>query len=146
MREAKRFRKVLQGLEGITVWVHNLKEDAISDGLSRQHLQDEATIRILDSGIKALSVGNVPEPVGNPWLNIFIDTLKGGQVYYYSVTVRLDEIVRPVRNQQIKTVASTWESVVRGVVQKEQMPKVVEKSMDNLIDYFIYDYWQENNY
>ena len=64
MQQTKRFRKALRGLDGMTVWVHDVDPGASSDGLSRQHLQDSVVIRLLDSGLKALGIGNVPE---TPW-------------------------------------------------------------------------------
>jgi hypothetical protein len=128
----------------MTVWVHNVEEDAFADGLSRQYLQDSVVIRLLDSGIKALGIGNVPEPPGNPWLNVFVNTLKREDHYYYTVTVRLDEVVKPLRNAAIKTVATTWESTIAGVIAKKDLAKTVEKSVDALMEYFIYDYLLEN--
>ena len=65
MKQTKRFRRVLRGLEGMTVWVHDIDQNAANDGLSRQHLQDAVVVRLLDSGLKALGIGNVPEPPGN---------------------------------------------------------------------------------
>lgn len=144
MGQAKRFRRALRGLEAMTVWIHNVEEDAAADGVSRQYLQDSVVIRLLDSGIKALGIGNVPEPPGNPWLNVFVNTLKREDHYYYSVTVRLDEVVKPLRNAAIKTVATTWESSSKGVVMKEDLPRVLQKSVDDLMEYFIYDYHLEN--
>jgi hypothetical protein len=144
MGQSKRSRKALRGLSALTVWVHNVAEDASADGVSRQHLQDSAVIRLLDSGIKALGIGNVPEPPGNPWLNIFINTVKSGDHYFYSLTVRLDEIVKPLRNTAIKISGATWEAGSRGVVNKEDLSQTIYKGIDNLIEYFIYDHSLEN--
>jgi hypothetical protein len=144
MGQTKRSRKALRGLEAITVWVHNVAEDAGADGVSRQHLQDAVVIRLLDSGIRALGIGNVPEPPGNPWLNVFVNTVRSGDQYYYSITVRLDEVVRPLRNSSIKTSGTTWEAGSRGVVKKEDLPRILEKGVDDLMEYFIYDYFLEN--
>ncbi len=139
MQETKRFRKVLRDLDRTTVWVHEIDRTAAADGLSRQHLQDAVVIRLLDSGIKALGIGNVPEPPGNPWLNVFIYTSKFQDIYFYSVVVRLDETVRLERNQSIKTVGSTWETAQRGITTPSRMPAEIEKAVDYLLDYFIYD-------
>lgn len=144
MKQTKRFRKALRGLEGMTVWVHELEEEASADGLSRQHLQDTVVIRLLDSGIKALGIGNVPEPPGNPWLNIFVNTERSEKLYFYNVTVRLDEVVRPERNKTFRTIGTTWEASSRGVARKEQLSAAVDKAVDELIEYFIYDYLLEN--
>jgi hypothetical protein len=144
MKQTKRFRKALRGLDGMIVWVHDVDEDAAADGLSRQHLQDAVIVRLLDSGIKALGIGNVPEPPGNPWLNVFVNTVKTQDLYFFCIAVRLDEIVRPVRTQGVKTIGTTWEVGSKGVVNKAALSKEVEKYMDDLIDYFIYDYQLEN--
>lgn len=144
MGQTKRPRKTLRGLTSMTVWVHNIAEDASANGVSRQHLQDSVVIRLLDSGIRALGIGNVPEPPGNPWLNVFINTMKAEDLYFYSITVRLDEIVKPVRNLAIKTPGTTWEASLRGVVNKEELSRTVEKGIDGLMEYFIYDYFLEN--
>ena len=144
MKQIKRFRKVLRGLESMTVWVHEVEDDASADGLSRQHLQDAVTIRLLDSGIRALGIGNVPEPLGNPWLNIFVNTLKADHVYFVAVTVRLDEIVRTERNKSLRTIGTTWEVSERGVVPRERLSESVEMMMDSVTDHFIYDYQLEN--
>ncbi len=144
MKQTKRFRKALRGLDGMIVWVHDVDEDAAADGLSRQHLQDEVIVRLLDSGIKALGIGSVPEPPGNPWLNVFVNTVKSQDLYFFCIAVRLDEIVRPVRHQGGKTIGTTWEVGAKGVVNKAALSREVEKNMDDLIDYFVYDYRLEN--
>jgi len=144
MRQSKRFRRALQGLEAMIVWVHDFAKDASEDGLSRQHLQDAVVVRLLDSGIRALGIGNVPEPPGNPWLNLFVNTIRHEDHYFFCLTARLDEVVRPERNRQVRTIATTWETSARGVVRKDQLQKTVEKEMDELIDYFTYDYFMEN--
>jgi hypothetical protein len=144
MKQTKRFRKALRGLDGMTVWVHEIDNDAAADGLSRQHLQDAVVVRLLDSRIKALGIGNVPEPPGNPWLNIFVNTLKSHQIYFYSITVRLDEVIRPERYQAFRTIGTTWETSSRGIVAVDRMSGTVERAVENQIDYFIYDYLMEN--
>lgn len=144
MKQSKRFRKALRGLEGMIVWVHDVAEDAAADGLSRQHLQDLVIVRLLDSGIKALGIGNVPEPPGNPWLNVFVNTAKTEANYFLFVTIRLDEIVRPVRSQGLKTIATTWEVHENSLTNKERLAHDVEKLVDELLEYFVYDYRLEN--
>lgn len=144
MKQSKRFRKILRGLEAMIVWVHDLELDACADGLSRQHIQDTVVIRMLDSGIRALGIGNVPEPPGNPWLNVFVNTLKSENDYFYFISVRLDEVVRPERNKTSKTIGTTWETCLTGITSKEMLPTAVDKAVDHLIDYFIYDYHLEN--
>jgi hypothetical protein len=144
MKQTKRFRRALRGLEGVTVWIHDIDQDAAGDGLSRQHLQDAVVVRLLDSRIKALGIGNVPEPPGNPWLNIFVNTLKSGGQYFYSVTVRLDEVVRPERNKAHRTIGTTWETSSRGITSIDRLCVTVERQVENLVDYFIYDYLMEN--
>jgi hypothetical protein len=144
MKQTKRFRRALRGLDAMIVWVHEIDDEAAVDGLSRQHLQDLAVVRLLDSGIKALGIGNVPEPPGNPWLNVFVNTMKTKELYFFCVSVRLDEVVRPLRNQSVKTVGTTWEVISRGVSDKVSLSKDVEKAMEHLIDYFVYDYRLEN--
>jgi len=129
----------------MTVWVHNLDEDAAADGVSRQHLQDSVVVRLLDSGIRALGVANVPEPPGNPWLNVFVDTVKTRDDYFYYVTVRLDEVVKLLRNSVVKTVGTTWESVSTGSTTKEDLPRSIQDAVDELMESFIYDYQVENS-
>jgi hypothetical protein len=128
----------------MTVWVHDVAEDAAEDGLSRQHLQDLVIVRLLDSGIKALGIGNVPEPPGNPWLNVFVNTVKEKEIYFLWITVRLDEIVRPVRSQGLKTIGTTWQVEAAGVMDKGALAKEAEKFIDDLLEYFVYDYRLEN--
>lgn len=144
-KQSKRFRKALSGLNGMTVWVHEIDEKAAGDGLSRQHLQDATIVKILDSGIKALGIGNVPEPPGNPWLNIFVNTVKSEDKYFYHITVRLDEIVRPERKRSIKTLGTTWEGLCMGVADRKFIGQVVEKELDEALDHFIYDFLTENS-
>jgi hypothetical protein len=144
MKQDKRFRKVLRGLEGITVWVHDIDPDAAAEGLSRQRLQDGSVIRLLDSGIKALGIGNVPEPRGNPWLNLFVTTAKIGDMWFFFVAVRLDEIVRIERNNSVKTVGTTWEACAKGAESAPRLVRAVERTVEDLIDYFVYDFHSEN--
>ncbi|MDQ7784073.1 MAG: hypothetical protein RDU20_14410 [Desulfomonilaceae bacterium] len=144
MKQTKRFRRTLRGLEAVTVWVHDIEQDAAKDGLARQHLQDAVVVRLLDSGIKALGIGNVPEPPGNPWLNIFVNTQKAESGYFYSVTVRLDEVIRLERNKACRTIGTTWETSCRGITPTERLSATVERQVENLVDYFIYDYHMEN--
>jgi hypothetical protein len=144
MKQTKRFRNALRGLEGITVWVHDIAEDAQRDGLSRQRLQDLVVVGLLDSGVRALGIGNVPEPPGNPWLNVFVNTVKFEDVYFFSITIRLDEIVRQERMPEFKTFGTTWETGSRGLAEKAEMPATIEKEVDDLIEYFIYDFHTAN--
>jgi hypothetical protein len=144
MKQVRRYRRALKGLEGLTAWVHDVPEQASDDGLSRQHLQDVVVVKLLDAGIKTLGIGNVPEPPGNPWLNIFVNAIRWEDYYFYFLTVRLDEVVRLDRNSSIKTFAATWEHLARGLIPVERMPQEVEKALDSLLDYFIYDYMHEN--
>lgn len=144
MKQAKRSRKALRGLEGMVVWVHQIEDDAAADGLSRQHMQDMAVIKLLDSYIRALGISNVPEPPGNPWLNIFVNTVKHEDRYFYSITVRLDEIVRPERNPPVKIFGATWETSERGVCEASDLAMETEKAIDRLLEYFIYDFQMEN--
>ncbi len=144
MKQTKRYRRVLRGLDGMTVWVHDIDRAAAKDGLSRQHLQDAVVVRLLDSRIKALGIGNVPEPPGNPWLNIFINTVKSENRYFYSVTVRLDEVIRQERNKACRTIGTTWETSTRGIADTGRLSVTVERQVENLVDYFIYDFLMEN--
>lgn len=144
MRSAKRFRQVLQGLRGVVVWVHELSEDATRDGLSRQHLQDAVVVKLLDSGIRALGIGNVPEPPGNPWLNVFLNTVKVEKVHVYTLTVRLDETVRLERRQTFRTIGTTWEVESIGVVPVERLSAHIDRALEDLIDYFVYDHQLAN--
>lgn len=144
MRQAKRFRQALQGLTAVVVWVHEVAEDASRDGLSRQHLQDSVVVRLLDSGIRALGIGNVPEPPGNPWLNVFVQTVKVEELHVYSLTVRLDETVRLERRKNFRTIGTTWEVGAKGVVPAEAMPARIDRALEDLIDYFIYDHQLAN--
>ena len=126
------------------VWVHEFDEGARNAGLSRQHLQDTVVIKLLDSGIRALGIGNVPEPPGNPWLNIFVGATSYHGLFFYAVTVRLDEIVWLDRNRNFKTIATTWEVNATGSAMKALLPRQSEKAVDELVDYFIYDYQTAN--
>jgi hypothetical protein len=140
MNQSKRFGKVLQGLEGVTVWVYEVEEEARRDGLSRQHLHDAVVIRLLDAGIRALGIGNVPEPPGNPWLNIFVNTVAHQNNYFFWASARLDEVVRLERNRGFKSIGATWDICASGVSTKAELPAIVEKTVDQLINSFIDDY------
>jgi hypothetical protein len=144
MGQSKRFARMLHGLEGVTVWVYEVAEDAQKDGVSRQHLQDAVVVRLLDAGIRALGIGNVPEPPGNPWLNIFVNTVKFENVHFYWISVKLDEVVRLDRDRDFKSIGTTWEACSSGVIAKAELPRKLEKAVDELIDYFVYDYHYQN--
>jgi hypothetical protein len=144
MNQSKRFAKTLRGLTGVTVWVYDVAEDAQKEGLSRQHLHDAVVVRLLDAGIRALGIGNVPEPPGNPWLNIFVNTVKLEEHYCYWITARLDEVTRLDRDQGVKTIGTTWEACASGVAQRTDLATVAEKAVDEIIDSFIYDYHYGN--
>lgn len=144
MRQIIRFRKVLRGLGGMTVWVHDIDAKATEAGLSRQHLQDALVVRLLDSGLRALGIGNVPEPPGNPWLNVFVTAVPRGNEFFYFLTMRLTEVIRPERNKTFKTIGTTWETFESGIEEKVRLPDAIERALINLVDYFIYDYHSEN--
>lgn len=144
MKQTKRNRKALRGLAKMVVWVHDLDRDSAAAGLSRQHLQDAATVRLLDGGVKAVGIGNVPVPEGNPWLNLFINTIRHDRVYFYSVTARLDELVRLERDSGIRSIGATWEASDRGTCEASKLTENVEKALYGLLDYFIYDHGLEN--
>jgi hypothetical protein len=128
----------------MTVWVHEIAGDVPESGLLRQHLQDALVVKLLDSGIRALGIGNVPEPPGNPWLNVYIAITASDDWHHFWVTVRLDEIVKPVRSHDIRTIGTTWEVGAGGFADSTTLPKKLDKELDALADYFIYDYLLEN--
>ncbi len=144
MNQSKRFSKSLTGLIAVTVWVYDMAEDARLGGLSRQHLHDAVVVKLLDAGIRALGIGNVPDPPGNPWLNIFVNTVKSGDIYFYAVTVRLDETVRLDRNRGFKTIGTTWEVFSAGAVARSEMALRVERAVEELVENFIYDFHYAN--
>jgi hypothetical protein len=144
MNQSKRFAKTLRGMTGVTVWVYDVPENVQKDGLSRQHLHDSVVVRLLDAGIRALGIGNVPEPPGNPWLNIFINAVKREEFYFYWITVRLDEVIRLDRDQGVKSIGTTWEACSSGTAARTELAGATEKAVDELIDFFIYDYHYGN--
>jgi hypothetical protein len=144
MNQSKRFSKSLQGLIAVTVWVYDVAEDARLDGLSRQHLHDAVVVKLLDAGIRALGIGNVPEPPGNPWLNIFVNTVRSGDIYFYTVTVRLDETIRLDRNRGFKTIGTTWEVCSSGAIARSDMALRLESAVEELVEHFIYDFHYAN--
>jgi hypothetical protein len=144
VNQSKRFSKALHDLTGVTVWVYEVADDARVDGLTRQHLHDAVVVRLLDAGIRALGIGNVPEPPGNPWLNIFLNTVRSADVYFYAVTVRLDETVRLDRNRGFKTIGTTWEVLSTGVTPRQDMALRLEKAVEELVEIFIYDFHYAN--
>lgn len=109
-------RATLGGLKGVYVAVEELDPEIERDGLTKNQIQTDVELKLLQAGIKVLSKEQWKREKGSPYLyvNAHIMKVMSG-VYIFNITTEFIQEVRLVRNSNIKAPAAIWSAETLGI-------------------------------
>ena len=132
--------KPLRGINTIFVQVDEMNPEASADGLSVDQVQQDAELRLRQSGLR---VGTPSSAI----LYIRVQLLKSAamSIYVYDITIQLDQEVSLVRDRSIGDFrATTWETGTTGIAPASKMKERVRQDLADFIDRFINAYLEAN--
>src|SRR6266702_8529819 len=105
-------RSSLVGVPGILVVVEDegIKEEARRDGLSKDQIQTDVEVELRQAGVAILSEEEWTSAPGSPYLYVRVQAARPGslELYAFSVSVDLNQLVTLRRNSYITSIATTW--------------------------------------
>ena len=81
-------RDTLRGLKEISVLVEYLPDDVEREGLSREHLQRDIEVRLRQAGLHVLTISEVANSPGAPYLYVAVYPITGPSVNVQHVRCR----------------------------------------------------------
>src|SRR5262245_43346207 len=102
-------RDTLRGLKEITVLVEYLPDDVEREGLNREHLQHDIEVRLRQAGLHVLTISEVANSPGAPYLYVAVYPITGPSVNSnaYAVALTLKQLVQLSRNPTTELFATT---------------------------------------
>jgi hypothetical protein len=140
------------GLKEIAVFVEDIDQDAVKDGLSKEQIKSAVETRIREAGIKVVPVEKSLSLPTSPYLNIIVSTVKfsSGLEYVYGISVQLKQVVvierkKPGIPPKTYLWATTWEkSDGVDITSVEDLAGNVRGHINEKIDAFIGEYLAAN--
>ena len=150
--DAAENRIPFHGLKAVAVFVENIGQEAIKDGLSKEQIKTETELRIREAGIKVVPVEKCLNLSTPSYLYVIVNTVKfvSGLEYVYGTSVQLKQVVvidrgKAVKPQKALLWATTWEkSEGVGITSVEDLVGNVRAHITEKVDAFISDYLAEN--
>lgn len=104
-------RDTLRGLREISVLVEYLPDDVEREGLSRAQLQHDIEMRLRKAGLRVLTISEITNSPGAPYLYVAIYPITGPSVSFnaYAISFTLKQLVQLSWNPTIELFATTWE-------------------------------------
>ena len=104
-------RDTLRGLREVSVLVEFLPDDVEREGLSREHLAHDIEIRLRQAGLRVLTISEIANSPGAPYLYVAIYPVTGSSVNVnaYAIGLTLKQLVQLSRNPTTELFATTWE-------------------------------------
>jgi len=104
-------RDTLRGLREVSVLVEFLPDDVEREGLSREHLTHEIEVRLRQAGLRVLTISEIANSPGSPYLYVAIYPVTGPSVNVnaYAIGLTLKQLVQLSRNPTTELFATTWE-------------------------------------
>jgi len=140
------------GLKAVAVFVEDIDQEAIKDGLSKEQIKSDVELRLREAGIKVVPVEKSLNFSTPSYLYIIVNTVKfsSGLEYVYGTSVQLKQVVviereKPVKPPKAYLWATTWEkSDGVGITPVEDLVGNVREQINDKVDAFINDYLAEN--
>ena len=141
------------GLKAVAVFVENIDQEAIKDGLNKEQIKTDVELRIREAGIKVVSVEKCLTLLPtSSYLYVIVSTVKffSGLEYVYGTSVQLkQQVVIERKKTEIPSKAylwaTTWEkSDGVGITPVEDLVRNVREHLNEKVDDFINDYLAEN--
>jgi hypothetical protein len=135
----------MKGVGGVGIRIDEVDPKAAADGLSKDKILSAVSNELKKAGIKVLSSAETAAAKGKPTLFVSINTIKHpGDVYSFTVSVSLDQLVMLVRNQKIQLMSPTWTVLGTGASIPENLGSDVEKYVQLMVQKFIDDFKEAN--
>ena len=150
--DAAENRIPFHGLKAVAVFVENIDQDAVKDGLNKEQIKTDVESRLREAGIKVVPVEKSLSLPTSPYLYIIVSTVKfsSGLEYVYGTSVQLKQVVVIERKKtgippKAYLWATTWEkSEGVGITPVEDLVGNVREHINDKVDAFINDYLAEN--
>jgi hypothetical protein len=135
----------MRGVDGVGIRIDEIDPKAAADGLNRDKILSAVSDELKKAGIKVLSSNETAQAKGKPTLYVSINTIKHpGDVYSFTVSVSLDQLVTLVRNQKRQLMSPTWSVLGTGASIPENLGSDAEKYVLLMVQKFIDDFKEAN--
>ena len=139
-------RDTLRGLKEISVLVEYLPDDVEREGLNREHLQRDIEVRLRQAGLHVLTILEVANSPGAPYLYAAVYPITGPSVNAntYAVTLTLKQLVQLSRNPSTELFATTWEGPIHFSSLSDSRVHDIRSRIFEAVGRFIVDYRDVN--
>ena len=140
-------RDTLRGLKEISVLVEYLPDDVEREGLNREHLQRDIEVRLRQAGLHVLTISEVANSPGAPYLYVAVYPIAGPSVNSnaYAVALTLKQLVQLSRNPTTELFATTWEGPIQLSSQGDHRVLDIRTRILDAVGRFIIDYRDVNS-
>lgn len=140
-------RDTLRGLKEISVLVEYLPDDVEREGLNREHLQRDIEVRLRQAGLHVLTISEVADSPGAPYLYVAVYPITGPSVNSnaYAVALTLKQLVQLSRNPTTELFATTWEGPMQLSSQGDHRVLDIRTRILDAVGRFIIDYRDVNS-
>ena len=140
-------RDTLRGLKEISVLVEYLPDDVEREGLNREHLQRDIEGRLRQAGLHVLTISEVANSPGAPYLYVAVYPITGPSVNSnaYAVALTLKQLVQLSRNPTTELFATTWEGPIQLSSQGDHRVLDIRTRIFDAVGRFIIDYRDVNS-
>jgi len=140
-------RDTLRGLKEISVLVEYLPDDVEREGLNREHLQRDIEVRLRQAGLHVLTISEVANSPGAPYLYVAVYPITGPSVNSnaYAVALTLKQLVQLSRNPTTELFATTWEGPMQLSSQGDHRVLDIRTRILDAVGRFIIDYRDVNS-
>lgn len=140
-------RDTLRGLKEISVLVEYLPDDVEREGLNREHLQRDIEVRLRQAGLHVLSISEVANLPGAPYLYVAVYPIIGPSINVntYAVALTLKQLVQLSRNPSTELFATTWEGPIHLSSLSDSRVLDIRSRIFDAVGRFIVDYRDVNS-
>ncbi len=140
-------RDTLRGLRDISVLIEYLPDDVEREGLNREHLQRDIEGRLRQAGLHVLTLSEVANSPGAPYLYVAVYPITGPSVDLnaYAVALTLKQLVQLSRNPTTELFATTWEGPIHLSSLNDARVHDIRTRILEAVGRFIVDYREVNS-
>jgi hypothetical protein len=140
-------RDTLRGLKEISVLIEYLPDDVEREGLNREHLQRDIEVRLRQAGLHVLTISEVANSPGAPYLYVAVYPITGPSVNIntYAVTLTVKQLVQLSRNPSTELFATTWEGPLHFSSLSDERAHDIRTRIFDTVGRFIVDYRDVNS-
>src|SRR6476659_3256039 len=140
-------RDTLRVLKEMSVLVEYLPDDVEREGLNREHLQRDIEVRLRQAGLHVLTISEVANSPGAPYLYVAVYPITGLSVTVntYAVALTLKQLVQLSRNPGTELFATTWEGPIYLSSLSDSRVHDIRSRIFDAVGRFIVDYREVNS-